>query len=209
METALGIILLALFFITPISVYFTVKRKYQRTASSRGGLTRGMYFLSAIVIGFIVLLVVSFAAEELPQDVAQIVVLAAPIIYFIPIRYRLINIGFSPHWAYLAIIPVVNFWLGLLALFCPPLELKNPTARNKTRGGKSKKREDASSGETGSLINLRISSKGIELGSLDEASIRLKIMTGDLTKDDLYWDASIHDWVPLYCHPNFSDGSNA
>jgi len=146
-------------------------------------------------IGIVLIATTSQGTAEDAQNLG----LVAWLVSFYPLTKRMKNIGFSPWWAALSLMPIVNVWINLFALFCPSLETKQRKTKNMndSKGSSTNTSRD-------SVIRLRVSKNGEEKGSIDEASIKLKLVTGDLSKDDLYWDEAIHDWVPLYCHPSFS-----
>jgi len=55
-----------------------------------------------------------------------------------------------------------------------------------------------------SVVPLKISKGGQELGLKDTTSIKVMLKRGDLTLKDRYFDAMSNQWVTLECHPEFS-----
>jgi len=187
-------LVLVVFLLPPILLYhFVVKRFFDTVKNRDIGFTRKKYILLLLGLGFAFSVLAAYGAQSY-QD-AQNIQIFALIVGTALLAKRIRNIGFSQWWVILALIPILNVWIGITALFCPPLIRRN-----------KKHAEEDSRKESGSDV-FRVAKSGSKAIEMEIAAIKLAILNKSLSKEDVYWDENLDDWIPLYCHPRIEGES--
>lgn len=178
----IGLFLVA--FLLPVgALYWFVARRFYAKTARKVGFSRIKYLIWILVIGT---LFVSMSINSSSALEAENLSYAAWFFSLYPLSRRIQNIGFSRWWTLLALVPILNIWLNLIALFCPALERKRKNESNESAAPKS---------------YWKVAREGKEQKEMDLASIKLGFLNKSLSENDVYWDDKIEDWVPLYCHP--------
>jgi hypothetical protein len=181
------LLIIGLFLLLPsILCWLLIRHFYTRSEENNNGFSRLKYILWMIGIGIIFITLISQSS----QSDAQPLSLFAFLISLYPLSQRIKNIGFSSSWILLSFVPILNVWLGLFALCCPPLKRK------------IKQKNTGSIATSAAQQTWRIAKNGKELKRMDLASIKLSLINKSIEQNDTYWDDSLNDWIPLYCHPN-------
>jgi hypothetical protein len=100
-------------------VAFDQKLESSRGNRHYGGIRRLPYLGIAIGMGVVQnILVGLIASDEALQSLSLFVVIGFLILSFVPVYYRLMNIGMNPWWCLLMIVPIANLFIGIRCLVC-------------------------------------------------------------------------------------------
>lgn len=176
-------LMVLVFLLPPAALYWFVARRFYQSTKREIGFSRLRYFIWILVIG---ILFIGMSMNSSSALEAENVGYVGWFVTLYPLSKRIQNIGFSRWWILLGLVPVVNIWVNLLALFCPSLERKKHLSTNV---------------RTTEVSSWKVAVKGKEQNKMDLATIKLGLLNKDLSEEDVYWDEKINEWVPLYCHP--------
>jgi hypothetical protein len=105
----------------PYSSPVAFDQKLESSSGNRhyGGIRRLPYLGIAIGMGVVQNIVVGLlASDEALQRLSLFVVMGFLILSFVPVYYRLMNIGMNPWWCLLMIVPIANLFIGIRCLVC-------------------------------------------------------------------------------------------
>ena len=84
-----------------------------------GGIRRLPYLGIAIGLGILQNVIIEvFPSVESMQSMALLVTLFFLVVSFVPVYYRLQNIGMNPWWCFLMLVPIANLLIGIRCLIC-------------------------------------------------------------------------------------------
>lgn len=105
----------------PYSSPVSFDQKLESVAGNRhyGGIRRLAYLGIAIGMGVAQNVVLGLIANDNAlRSLSLGVVIVFLILSFIPVYYRLMNIGMNPWWCLLMIVPIANLFIGIRCLVC-------------------------------------------------------------------------------------------